>query len=286
MKIIRILTDSACKIWLWLLLLASSMSHAVTYFEQCDSALKKPSFHLLTQYLDAHNGLLDQEDGDSVPSICFQLNSYKYLVIADIVHTGGANSNDGMFICDFNKKEKSDLNEQCIRSESEEGYGEQPEVMKEFDDDKGKHFVLFDADGPSMGESTKEYEVFYLTTPSAETDGLPYVMQRLFASDNQLKYGLAPHTFSQLRKVDVDDVKEIIDVNTYVDFTDDEYTIGSDDVGDADIQFTYTEEDCHTHKIKHYIREFVFKNGRFQEVKAGSVKIEKQVIAPAASKVQ
>ncbi len=272
--------------WLWLLLLASSMSHAVTYFEQCDSALKKPSFHLLAQYLDAHNGLLDQEDGDSVPSICFQLNSYKYLVIADIVHTGGANSNDGMFICDFNKKEKSDSNERCIGSESEQGYGEQPDVMKEFSDGRGKHFVLFDAIGQSMGASRKEYEIFYLTTPSAETNGLPYVMQGLFVSGNQLKYGLDSHTVSQLCKFDVDDVKEIIDVNRYIDFTDDEYRIGSDDAGDANIQFTHEEEDCHTHKIKHYTREFVFKNGKFQEVKAGSVKIKKQVVAPVTSKVQ
>lgn len=257
--------------WLWLLLLASSMSHAVTYFEQCDSALKKPSFNLLAQYLSQHNGLLDQDDVNSVPDICFQLSNHTFLVIAGYVPLGG-DPNDGMYFCDFDNHEdnRQTRKQQCTEQDATLY---QPHVLKEFNDVRGKHFVLFSAVGVPSGTVSQEYAIFYLTTPSTVTNGLPFVMQSLFETEYQQDDEPA-RSLAQL-------CKPHAGYKNKIDFTNDKYTTDPDEMGDADIKFTHAEKDCRTKKLSWHTREFVFKQGTFNEVKAGSVKIKKLI--PTAS---
>lgn len=283
MKILRMI---ACNTYstglLWIFLLASSMSHAVTYFEQCDSALKKPSFHLLAQYLDAHNGLLDQDDDESQPDICFQLNNHEFLVIAATLGRS-SNYSDGTYLCDLNQKQWArrgrDSQRQCESSDTTSGLG-QPSVVSEFDDGMGKHFVLFESETiESRSVIAQSYAVFHLTKPNEATHGLPFSTQNLVSAENygvdwgddskdNPNDGLCPLIGSDSNNGQQDNI--------------DKYVIGQDTAGHADLKFNITQEDCHTHKIKQYTREFVFKQGKFQEVKAGSVKINKQS-TPAAS---
>jgi hypothetical protein len=152
-------------------------------------------------------------------------------------------------------------------------------VEKEFSDDTGKHFVLLKWGYLHMGVDAEGYAVFYLTSRSNTTQDYPFAIDYL-TDDSSSDDGLDQDDACGM--VDAEKGKSH-DLHTLVDTVNDidKYTIGHDEAGYADIQFKVTEEDCDNDKVRDYIGEYVFKQGRFQEMKTGFSKFRKPSLKSA-----